>query len=830
MTNHNSLSVERFPLRQVAWILLGFVVLALVLFREVLLPGNLLLTTDDNIGALALRKAALPYSFFGGWDDSVLIGRPFTLNLTWTQFLLWALPLRLFSNWMHALDLVLASLFLVLFLRARGLSALACAFGGLVAMWVASNFTLTFAGHINKFAVLLFAALSLWLLEETAQRQRVGWGILAGAALGGMFLEQPDVALFFALIIFPYGIYALWRECGFRIKSFAILLLPCALVAILVGVRPLWEGYRENIQGVAEMEGDAQAKWDFVTQWSWPPEESIDFLMMGYTGWRTGEAVGPYWGRMGRSAGWEDSQRGFRNFKLENQYIGAIPLIMVVWACAVAWALRRRDRRFSGDVLFWAAASLVTLVLAFGKYTPVYRLFYMLPMVSSIRNPNKFLQIFQVALALVSAYGLDALAGRRAREASDALGSRGRRAWLIGLAAVAGVLLLWAAVAAGGTGKSMARFTAEGWGQLADTMARVRLKAVVWGAAMSVLAVAGVAVALRMIRTGQGKFLSLTAAALLGLVAIDAVVLSRHYIQVVDDALIRDNPVTQLLKESKSQRVYLPVQQGFYNAWLTYLFPYHDIDAFNITQMPRMPVDYQRLLAQVPKNPFKIWRLCGVDYLVGPGTIWNQIQATPQLKDQYALRMAFSVTPSGPASVTVHPASPQQQGDQVVLHSQAPALRYALVAGWETMEDDQALAHLSDPSPAFEKVAVAPEFAEHLPSATATGLLQTPIVVSYRPGRTQLRVTADRPALLRCADKYTPHWQARVDGVEVPVLRCDYMFTGVAVPPGLHEIELVHRPGFGSLWFQLAGLALALVALASLLLAHFRPVREAEAP
>ena len=45
-------------------------------------------------------------------------------------------------------------------------------------------------------------------------------------------------------------------------------------------------------------------------------------------------------------------------------------------------------------------------------------------------------------------------------------------------------------------------------------------------------------------------------------------------------------------------------------------------------------------------------------------------------------------------------------------------------------------------------------------------------------------------------------WKAWVDGKEVPLVRCDYLFQGVYVEPGLHEVELRYRPPGGVLWSQ----------------------------
>lgn len=184
-------------------------------------------------------------------------------------------------------------------------------------------------------------------------------------------------------------------------------------MAGILAISPLWNGYKAAVRGVASMTTENPVeKWNYCTQWSWPPEESIDFIVPGYMGWRTGEQQGPYWGRMGRSADWEKTGRGFRNFKLENQYIGAIPLIPALFALFAAavksgnrFSMELKDWR--ANIFFWAGVAIITLLLSFGKYFPLYSLFYKLPVVSSIRNPNKFLQVFQLAVGILAAYGFD---------------------------------------------------------------------------------------------------------------------------------------------------------------------------------------------------------------------------------------------------------------------------------------------------------------------------------------------------------------------------------------------------------------------------------------
>jgi len=202
-------------------------------------------------------------------------------------------------------------------------------------------------------------------------------------------------------------------------------LIPMGVVALIMSGATLMLTYTQNVSLItAQQEDDPRQKWEFSTQWSWPPEETIDFVAPGYMGWRSGETEGPYWGRMGRSAGWEKTGQGFMNFKLENQYLGAIPIIFAFFAVFAVFFrsnLLRREKlsqesmrvnedlnnsaNIKAEVIFWFCAAMVALLLSFGKYFPLYQLFYQLPAVNNIRNPNKFLQIFQLAVGILAAYG-----------------------------------------------------------------------------------------------------------------------------------------------------------------------------------------------------------------------------------------------------------------------------------------------------------------------------------------------------------------------------------------------------------------------------------------
>ena len=117
-------------------------------------------------------------------------------------------------NVFHGLCLALAAWLLALYLRDRGLRPAACVFGGLVAFWVGTNLTLTYAGHVGKYGMMVFLALAVFALGRWGKTGRMAWSVVAGSATGAMFLEQADGALFCALLLAPLGLFAASRATG----------------------------------------------------------------------------------------------------------------------------------------------------------------------------------------------------------------------------------------------------------------------------------------------------------------------------------------------------------------------------------------------------------------------------------------------------------------------------------------------------------------------------------------------------------------------------------------------------------------------------------------
>ncbi len=67
--------------------------------------------------------------------------------------------------------------------------------------------------------------------------------------------------------------------------------------------------------------------------------------------------------------------------------------------------------------------------------------------------------------------------------------------------------------------------------------------------------------------------------------------------------------------------------------------------------------------------------------------------------------------------------------------------------------------------------------------------------------------------LLVLSEMYFPGWQAFVDGVETPIYRTNYVFRGVLLPPGQHELTFRYRPRSLILGAATSGLVLLLLLI-----------------
>ena len=384
--------------------------------------------------------------------------------------------------------------------------------------------------------------------------------------------------------------------------------------------------------------------------------------------------------------------------------------------------------------------------------------------------------------------------------------------WFIGVLFVIAFVLALRALALMADEKALVyRLGSMGWGKFAEVIIQNKITALWHAALMTVCAV--VFIWLYYGNKLRNQILRNIVPWLLVLVvAGDAFFLSRHYVKTMPLKAFDENDVIRVLKSDVGEhRVALVTQDGFYNHWLTYLFPYHGIKTINVTQMPRMPSDYKKFFEAVGKSPLRLWQLSAVGFVLAPAQVWGQFQNDPIMKEAFELVYAYNVKPllwrGKPVDVCVEviPATAEQPGQHVIMRLIKPAPRFALIGKWEVVNDAEALQRLGAADyRLFEKALIAPEFSlkQQDSSGSSDAQLQ---VLDYKPGKISLRTSSTCPMILRVAEKYDPDWCVRIDGRKGDVMRVDFIFQGVYVEPGMHEVFLEYTPSKWPLVVQALG-------------------------
>jgi hypothetical protein len=371
----------------------------------------------------------------------------------------------------YAVASLCAALGVAFYLRGRGLDLVACYGGGLFYGFSGYSLSLFSAGHLGWFMWLSYGPFAFGLVDRVVRKGKFLNWILLGSVLAWGGARQPDMWLLFTVLTFFYGVWCLVREKGGTMTgkpaSFWSGLAACAIVMLAIG----WPQFNHAIfhdlgsrdkqieatSGVSageSAEAKEAARWQFVTGWSMPPEDVLEFAAPLCRGCSSDFRVSPdipYWGRLGRAP--DESfvaGRMMPNYRQHSLYLGAITCAFALIGI-FAFLFRRKDAKAEGespadfsDVAFWTVSAAVVLLCSFGRFTPFYKVVYALPFGDYLRAPVKFHHLFEMCAAVLGGYGicgvLSGLSGRRFKSGVYAALALGAILLLFGIASDANSL------------------------------------------------------------------------------------------------------------------------------------------------------------------------------------------------------------------------------------------------------------------------------------------------------------------------------------------------------------------------------------------------------
>ena len=634
------------------------------------------------------------------------------------------------------LHLVLAGLFMFLFLRALKLDWGAAFTGGAAYLMSGQIVSLVSPGHDGKLFVSALLPLALLLLYKGVTtfswRSYVGFG-----ATVGFSLLTPHVQLTYYLLMAAgfWWLYLVFFS-GERPKeapwlgnaALFVLALGLGFALAAVQLMPFFEYIPFSPRGA---EGSSSTGYAYGTGWSMPPEEVFGTLWPAFMG-----NLRDYWGR--------------NPFKLHSDYVGVATLVLA----SFGFLLKGR-RRLAWFLVFLTAYGLL---FAFGGYTPFYRIPYtILPGISKTRVPSMIFFLVSFSAAALAAMGVQAL-----QELDDAV----RRRWLVRLAAVLGALTLLAV--AGGFRPIMDLVAdPQRFGGVIANYPAFRLDA------LRVLLFGLLTAGLLWRRFPQAAWgLALGLVVLLDLWSVE-----RQFIQwtpPASESFAADGVVKAVEGDSGIFRV-LPY--GVYDENRNFLMTHRvrSVLGYNGQELHR----YDELLGG--KNEWKnigspsIWRLLAVKYVVLPQPM-----------------EAAALTPvAGPV--------PTHDGQEAYVYRYEDAQPFALlVPAAVKVPEDQAIPTLADPRFDSRRYILTP-MEGSVGAAAPLGVpepIPDPVKVEMpREGfyRFTLASPAPQDAFLSVSENWYPDWHATVDGQPAEVVRAQLSLMAVPVAAGAKVVELTFR-------------------------------------
>ena len=392
----------------------------------------------------SLRKGDLPL-----WNPYLFCGVPFLAAGQHSamypfSLLFYIMPIVRAYGYFTWLQLVLAGLFTYFFLHTLRVNRFGALVGAIT--YMLSAFMVVSVVFTMIIAAACWLPWLLAMLERIVQRwergdKRAPLLEMVGGALGlGMHLLAGHVEItYYVLLVMAY--YTLvriglvwWRREGGRgwagIGAAGRTGLWClALVGLGMGLGavqyiPLYELVTRSFR-------EGEVTYQQIVGWAYPIRRIIALLVPDFFGnpsqhrvfdlfrWKWVPTTHNLYGQPVTSTDW-----GIKNYVEGGAYVGILPLLLA--ALAVLSRIRhhashtthhtsRTSESDNGSVI-WIFALLALLSLCFVFGTPLYRLIFLLPGISQLHSPFRWVFPYTFSLAVMAGFGADVLAkGRRPR-------------------------------------------------------------------------------------------------------------------------------------------------------------------------------------------------------------------------------------------------------------------------------------------------------------------------------------------------------------------------------------------------------------------------------
>ncbi len=313
--------------------------------------------------------------------------------------------------------------FLLKFLKVSSKASL---FGGLAYALTPYVFGLINAGHNNKIMAGAFTPLlilcALYMLKDRSIKSILLLSIVSALQL---WTNHPQIYYYTWMVI---GLWWLLDKvyCSFKNKvnyKNIIQDILCLTISIIISLLmvsdPYYDIYKfqsESNRGsisVLDQTDDTKkgTTWDYATQWSFHPSETISFIYPYFYGLQNFSVKNKSEPRkfMKQASYW-----GYMPFTQSTHYLG---LLIAVLSFLSLWFYFRYKEQNSTEVILWII-SIIILVIGFGSHLPLlYKpLFKFAPFFSKFRVPSMIYMMLSLTMPMIASIAIDKITNEKYKE------------------------------------------------------------------------------------------------------------------------------------------------------------------------------------------------------------------------------------------------------------------------------------------------------------------------------------------------------------------------------------------------------------------------------
>lgn len=695
-----------------------------------------------------LRSGQLPL-----WNPHLGNGTPLAANLQSAIFyplnaLYLFVPVCWAMGYTAMLHVLLAGWFMYLYGRALELNRLPSVIGGLA--YALSGYMVARLGFLTENAAFPWIALLFCLVERLVRRHDLFTALALGLVIGVQFLAGHAQTWTYSMwAVGFYTLFRTWQEsrrqgaegkirvCGL----FALALVIGAGVAA-VQILPTWELTRLSQRA-------SGLNWDFAMQYSFWPWRILTLFAPDFFG---NPADGDFWGY---ATYWEDAG-----------YIGVLPLGLALFA-VVRWGLLRKRGRKEGVaalqvVPLLGSLAMGSLVLAMGKNTPIFPLVYRyVPGFGLFQAPARLLCIYTLAMATLAAIG------------AEMLRPGARLHAFCRLAIVSGVGMILAVLAG--------RFLFAG------------IHATFLGATARFAVLFAASAGLVLLQHPSRTWWS---ALVVSFVAADLVVAGRGLNPGTDPRIYSATTAsgTVIAGQEPARVFFFPDAEhsiSFSEKYLSFRdFGSPDLEhwwGMREALLPNLAV-IERLSSANNFDPLQVGRIHDLIALADDLPLVDALRLLGQMNVGYVI--------TGTTDTSLVGLDLLHANEDIAIYRNPYVLPRAWIVPQARVIPDPAtlLAELIDPTFDPLHVVLLEQEVATLPVSYELQTSSSELSLREWPNKVTITVPPGAGGYLVCADTWYPGWRAYVDGVEVEVLRANYAFRAVVLPPGAREVVFVYRP------------------------------------